>query len=437
MPEKLKIIGFSRRDWQGKEFKSFAKEAIISTNNLNREKKEKLSSFLGCLVFVQGNFDDFKSYQGLKEKIDSIEKSLGQCGNKSFHLAVPPSFYETIFKNLADSGLTIPCGGDLGWSRVLVEKPFGSDSLTALKLDKMLGKLFKEEQIFRIDHYLAKETLQNILAFRFSNVIFEPLWSAKFIDRIEINLFEKEGVSGRGAFYDEVGALKDVGQNHLLAMLALVAMEKPKEFKALSIRKERSKILEKLKPFSKEDIKENVVRGQYEGFKEEDGVEQDSKTETFFRVKTFIKNKRWKGVPFYLESGKSLSKSEASIKVFFKDRKKKTRDLNEKNEGFNQLTFRIQPDEGIDVHFWVKSPGFEYGLEEKTLSYLYDTGRETIPSAYEKVLFDCIKGDQTLFASTEEIQASWKFISSILDNWEKVPLKKYKAGSDPREIKNF
>lgn len=434
LPEKLKIVGFARRDWSDSDFQRFTKEAITEANQLSKQKKESIPKFLEHLTYVRGNFNEAEAYKAIEEKTKLIEKEFGQCPNKLFHLAVPPSLYETILNFLADSTLTEPCGGELGWSRVLVEKPFGSDTKTSLKLDKMLGKLFKEEQIFRIDHYLAKETLQNICYFRFSNVIFEPLWNKKYVDRIEIALLEELDVSGRGAFYDEVGALRDVGQNHLLQMLALIAMERPTDFHSEPLRKERAKVLSKIKNLSPSKIKEGVSRGQYEGFQKEEGVRTDSRTETYFKIKAFIENRRWQGVPFYLESGKALERSEAYIKVFFKNSHSTRNSQGENKEGLNELVFLIQPNEGIEIHFWVKEPGFEAKLKEKTLSYFYNTQPEAIPGDYEKLLFDCIKGDQTLFASTNEIQASWKFITSILDNWQSAPLHQYQRGANPKEV---
>jgi glucose-6-phosphate 1-dehydrogenase len=336
---------------------------------------------------------------------------------------VAPSFYEIILGNLSKSGLTVPCGGTLGWTRVLVEKPFGSDTDTAKKLDALLGTLFKEEQIFRIDHYFAKEALQNILAFRFSNSLFEPLWNNKHIEAVHIQLLEKNDVEGRGDFYDSVGALKDVGQNHILAMLALLTMSKPDAFDAHSVRRERANILKNLEPITGRNISESAVRAQYVGYKSEAGVSANSNTETYFRLKTFVDNRVWKGVPFYLESGKALSENKAEISIYFKDAS---------GDGkTNILSFRIQPDEAIKIRFWVKKPGFAMETEAKTLSFHYKDfpASRTIPDAYEKVLYDAIIGDQTLFTSTDEVKYAWKFITPIIDSWKTLPLRQYQRGS--------
>lgn len=426
LPKKILIIGISRRDYTDEIFREFLKKESISKKR-HGHSRAKVSEFLSKITYSQGMFEEKETYKRLEEKVFDLEKKLNTCADKSFYLAVHPDSYKTILKNLSLSSLAIPCGGDLGWSRVLIEKPFGNDVETAKKLDDTLGTLFKEEQIFRIDHYLAKEALQNILVFRFSNAIFEPLWNKKYIEKVEIKMLEDKGLAGRGFFYDRVGALRDVGQNHLLQMLALVAMEKPKEFSARHIRQERAKALEKLELIK--DVKKQAVRGQFEGFLSEKGVREKSQTETYFKIKAFLKNPKWKGVPFYLESGKELKKGEAYINVYFKSPSEK----NTKSgiECFpNVLTFRIQPKEGIDISFWTKVPGFKNKTERKTLSFSYKHNKSNIPNAYEKVLYDCLHGDQTLFASTEEIQASWKFITPIIKQWQKLPLHKYKKGAE-------
>ena len=421
LPNKFAIVGFSRKPFTREDFRVFVREHMnIKTGQY---KEEEVKHFIDHMYYEQGNFDASSSYAQLAQRLKNIDDTFHQCSNKLFHLSIPPSLYESIFQHLSNSGLTIPCGGDEGWTRILVEKPFGNDSEMAKKLDKKLGELFDENQVFRIDHYLAKEALQNILAFRFSNSLFEPLWNRKHVDKVHIKLLEKIGMEGRGAFYDGIGALKDVGQNHMLQMLALIAMEPPASTDAATIRNERAKVLNRLQPMTAKNIASRVVRGQYEGYKFEGGVKEYTQTETYFRIESYINNARWKNVPFYLESGKSLADTKTEIDVYFKNEKDEERQ--------NILTFRIQPDEGIKIRFWVKTPGFTMDVEPKLLKFKYSDSASlsVLPDAYEKVLRDAIIGDQTLFTSTEEVASAWKYVTSVLSSWNIVPLTIYKKGS--------
>lgn len=420
LPKKFAIVGFSRRPFTREDFRQFIRTHMKVKPG--QYKEEDVKHFIDHMYYEQGNFDNPQSYAQLSQRLKLIDDNFGQCSNKLFHLSIPPSLYESIFDHLANSGLTIPCGGDEGWTRVLVEKPFGNDVETAKNLDKKLGQLFNENQIFRIDHYLAKEALQNIMAFRFANSLFEPLWNHHHIDKVHIKLLEKIGMEGRGATYDYIGALKDVGQNHILQMLALVAMENPDSFDASDIRNARAHILKHLRPMTTRNINQFAVRGQYEGYKSEVGVREHTQTETYFRLETYIDTSRWKNVPFYLESGKSLFETKTEIDIYFK---------NEVEDRQNVLTFRIQPDEGIKIRFWVKTPGFDMKVEPKTMKFKYADFQSlsVLPDAYEKVLFDAIMGDQTLFTSTDEVLYAWKYISTVISSWNAVPLTIYKKGS--------
>lgn len=430
LPTKLRIIGFSRRTWSKTEFTSYVRDVLAAHER--QHPGELVEKFLKKFVYCQALFDDADAYRRLGELIMSIEKSaFRRCANKLYYLAVPPHFYEGIFRELALSGLTIPCGGNEGWARILVEKPFGNDVKTAKKLDELLGLLFKEEQIFRIDHYLAKEALQNLLAFRFSNALFEPVWNHEHIDKVFITLSETDTIGTRGEFYDGVGALKDVGQNHLLQMLGLIAMEPPKDASGYAIRKERAQVLRTLHGGGS-PLAHYLVRGQYKGYKQEKGVNPESATETFFSMKVFVRNRRFRGVPFILTSGKGLAHAKTEIVVCFKPphhcscRAQQARCMHE-----NTLTFRIQPNEGIDLRFWIKKPGFSNELEEKHLSFSYTADKMTVrlPDAYERLLADALAGDQTLFTSTEEVQAAWRFIMPILAAWQSEPLTVYDVGT--------
>ena len=433
LPERIKIVGIGRRLFSDKEYRFFVKEAL--ENKKHKHSEKELEDFLEHIVYHEGDFTKPESYKKLSKKLISIEDDFGQCSNKLFYLAVAPVNYHTIFRQLADSGLTIPCSFETGWTRILVEKPFGEDIKTAHELDKILGLLFKEEQIFRIDHYLGKETLQDILMFRFSNLIFEPVWNNKYIEKVEILLHEELGIEGRGVFYDKIGALRDVGQNHMLQMLSFVAMDNPGTLDGVAIRKERAKLLSSVESISKKEIKKNIIRGQYLGYRKEVGVNENSKTETYFKIKTFVNNKRWKGVPFYLEGGKGLKTKRTEINIHFKKTDKCLCPPELEQNHANILTFKIQPDEGISIVFWTKKLGLTMELEPKKLSFSYLTEKTKFASAYEHILLDAIKGDQTLFTSTQEVSAAWEFITPILDNWKDLDLVEYKKGEEGFNIK--
>jgi glucose-6-phosphate 1-dehydrogenase len=434
LPQRFAIVGFSRRPFSREEFREYIRE------NLNIKpgefKEEDIKHFLDHMSYEQGFFDSVPAYQRLSEKLKAVDDRWGQCSNKLFHLSVPPALYEGILMNLSASGLTIPCDDLSGWTRILIEKPFGNDIHTARSLDKLLGKLFDEKQIFRIDHYLAKEALQNIMAFRFLNPIFEPMWCSDYIEKVHIKIFEEIGMEGRGAYYDPIGAIRDMGQNHMLQMLALIGMNKPRSSSAEAIREERAKVISSLKAIPGGKLKNFVTRGQYTGYLSEPGVKPNSNTETYFRLEAHVSNSRWRGVPFYLESGKEMAENKAEIDIYFKSGKSllgpKTAD--EFNTQ-NILTFRIQPDECIKIKFFVKTPGYGFKTEPKTLKFKYSevpSFNEAIPNPYERLIHDAFIGDQTLFASTDEVIAAWKFVMPVLENLSKLQLKLYEKRS--REI---
>lgn len=423
LPEMFQVVGFARQDLTHEQFRQNV-EGITGLNG----------DFSKYFVYQQGLFEELAGYKKLAELLGQKDNHWQVCSNKLFYLAVPPQYYETIFNNLADSGLTIPCSPEEGWTRVIVEKPFGKDLQTAQELDRLLGKLFKEEQIYRIDHYLGKETVQNILAFRFSNFFLQDSWNKDSIERISIHLLEKEGIGNRGAFYDGIGALRDVGQNHVLQLLALFTMENPVSFDGESIRHARAKVLESLKKPGSKDIEQYTMRGQYDGYTKEEGIDASSKTETYFKIQTFLETPRWEGTPIILESGKHLAESKAEVLVEFKH----TGPCLCPSQGphlRNVLRYQIQPEERISISFWVKKPGQEMKLEEKSFVFDY---REAFQSqefadAYEKLLLSCIQGDQTSFVSTDEILASWKFIDPIVRSWkdDKIPLRVHPQGRMP------
>ncbi|MDA1337698.1 MAG: glucose-6-phosphate dehydrogenase [bacterium] len=436
LPELFQVIGFSKDDLDKDGFRHMVREM---TQAKVQATQEEIDSFSKFFVYEQGTFEKEEGYQKLAEFLGYKDKEWKVCSNKLFYLAVPPQHYKTIFENLASSGLTKPCSKEEGWTRVIVEKPFGKDLQTAQELDRMLGALFYEEQIYRMDHYLGKETVQNILAFRFSNSFLQDSWNKKGVEQITIRLLEKEGVGERGAFYDGLGALRDVGQNHLLQLLSLFCMETPLKFDGDSLRRERAKVLKALPTISTDDIKTYAKRGQYEGYGEEKNVVQSSNTETYFSIQTSLKNDTWEGVPILLESGKGMKENLVEVEVVFRHPTPCLCPSEANKHYHNVLHYFIQPKEGIAMSLWVKKPGPIMTIEEKAFTFDYKSafGKEEFADPYERLLLNCIQGDQTLFVSTEEIMASWKFVDSILRGWgkTKAPLVVYPKGASAIETK--
>ncbi len=431
LPKLFRVLGVARRPLTTPEFRDTVRSTLLE--HLGREATgDQLKAFLNRFDYQSGQFAHLKDYRSLARRLGHIDGEWRACSNKLFYLAVPPELYATIFQHLAKSNLTLPCSPDEGWTRVIVEKPFGRDQKTAKRLDTLLGKLFREEQIYRIDHYLAKEMLQNILTFRFSNNLLEESWNNRFIERIDIRLLEEQGVEDRGAFYDGVGALRDVGQNHLLQMLALVTMDNPRTLTAESIRRERSHVLASLRRLERSEIERHSFRGQYHGYRSIAQVAPRSTTETYFAVRTFIDNPRWQGVPIYLESGKKLAEKLKEIVVTFKH---PSPCLCPAGRHFqNTVRFTLEPTEGIQITFWAKQPGLALDIEERSLNFRLSGRRPAKQDveAYGKLLLDCFAGDQTLFVSTQEIQLMWQAIDPIMQAWQKnyVPLEEYQPG-DP------
>ena len=428
LPERFRVIAFSRRDYDNRMFRDYLGEILESKHGIS---KKELKPYLDLYTYAKGDFTTSAGYEDLAGVLAGIDRGWGVCTNKLFYLAVSPEMYETIFNNLSSSGLTRPCSPEEGWTRVIVEKPFGQDNASAQKLDLRLGKLFQEVQIYRIDHYLAKEMLQNILAFRFSNNLFEKNWSAGAIERIDIKLWEKIGVEERGPFYDSIGALRDVGQNHLLQMLALVTMDLPPNFSASSVRQARNEVLKTLKTPSLRDIRKTTLRAQYAGYRRIEGVKHASTTETYFKILAFLESPRWRGVPIIMESGKRMGEVKKGITVTFKH---PTPCLCLGEHHQNKVVFALEPEERITIHFWSKKPGLDLSMEERTFEFLLRASgqKSQYVEEYEKLLLDCIVGDQTLFTSTDEVGAMWKYIDPIIRAWQKnkVPLKNYPADSN-------
>lgn len=425
LPEDFFIVGFSRKALSDVAYQQFIETSLIGKG------KVADAAFITRGRYKQGDLTQVDSYRDLATYLYELDESLGVCTNKLFYLAVPPTLYEPVCTNIAAVGLTVPCkehAGDASWSRLLIEKPFGDDRAHAEYLDVLLGKLFDESQIFRIDHYLAKETLQNVLAFRFSNPLFASLWSSNAIASIDIELLESFGIKKRAGFYNGIGALRDVGQNHILQMLALIAMEEPHAVTAAAIRDARADVLEQVKLHG--TLADSVVRGQYSGYRDTEGVPTDSQTETFFSLILEVASPRWYGTRFTVRSGKALYETCARITVHFKEKISAWATV----PATNTITFMIQPNESISVRFLVKRPGFTEELIEKELTFAYPLQQERLPDAYERVLFDALRGDQTLFPSTREVQAQWNIIMPILEQWGTLPLRHYEQGVHPQTI---
>lgn len=420
LPELFNVIGFSRRDLSKEDVDKLVR-TIIKIHRDIMPSEEDLKGFLKYFTYVQGNFTNLEDYKKLGEKLGLIDNEWASCSSKLYYLSVPPAFYKDIFNNIAKSGLAKECSDETGWTRVIVEKPFGQDLGTAKELDMLLAELFREEQIFRIDHFVAKEMLQNIIAFRFANKFIENSWDNNSIESIEIYFPEDFGVENRTNFYEGVGALRDVGQNHLLQILALTTMEEPKNFSDKEIRTKRAEILKKLHIPNVEEIKQITFRGQYESYKYAENIPENSKTETYFKIKTFLEYPKWENVPIILESGKNMHEKDLKIYVNFKV----------KNGVKNLVTFDLDgADMGIYIDFWAKKPGLKMELEKRKLSFslLEDCEECSFAEPYEKLILDCMNGDQTLFISSAEIKALWRFIDPIICAWDsnEVPLVKYK-----------
>lgn len=429
LPKDFYIIGFARREMNIDQF---------NDTFINLVQDKKWPEFSKHISYQQGLFGEERGYKELITRLKKLDDNLGACVTRLFYLATPPQNYAEILQNLSQTKLSEGCGqGSSKWTRVIIEKPFGKDLETAKALDKMLADTFEERQIFRVDHYLGKETVQNILAFRFANSIFEPVWNNTYIDHVQVTFAEKKGISSRGKFFDGVGQLRDVGQNHLLQLVAAVAMEQPKSFSREGVRDARAAVMHAIKPMSPEEVAKNVVRGQYEGYRQEPNVDPVSSTETYIAMKLFVDTPRFSGVPFYVRAGKKMAKDFVEISIVFTQ----TCHILFKEFGCpefgNVLTFRIQPDEGIRLRVIAKQPAAQLALQPVDMKFSYhDQFGKHGQDAYEKILMDIFAGDQMLFNRSDELESSWEFITHILKGWgkQKKPIKKYAPGTwGPKE----
>ncbi len=424
---KFYVVGFARRELSDQEY------VHMLGDELEFHKDPAWAEFAKNIYYQQGFFDQAEGYERLIAKLEAFDKEIGSCITRLFYLATPPDNYEIILHNLSTTKLSEGCGpGSEKWTRLAIEKPFGRDLETARSLDRKLATIFEERQIYRVDHYLGKETLQNMLAFRFANSIFEPVWNKEHIDHVQITWAETEGVRTRGKFFDGVGILRDVCQNHLLQMLATVAMEQPVSFTKEGVRDARANAIKSIRHINPKDTAEYVVRGQYEGYLQEKNVEPHSLTETFVAMKVFVDTPRFDDIPFYLRAGKTMKKEMMDIKVVFKQ----TCHILFKEYGCpevgNVLTIRIQPDEGITLRVIAKKLGTHLALDTADMKFSYHQsfGGHGV-DAYEKILLDILKGDQMLFNRSDELDSSWQLISDILKGWkqEKQKISVYKKGT--------
>ncbi|OOF45200.1 glucose-6-phosphate dehydrogenase [Rodentibacter trehalosifermentans] len=415
--ENFSVLGVARSELNDETFRTKMREALIKNEDTT---PEILDEFCHHLYYQAVNTADAADYGKLVPRLDELHDKYQTCGNTLYYMSTPPSLYGVIPECLAAHGLNTE---EYGWKRIIVEKPFGYDERTAQVLDVQIHRFFEEHQIYRIDHYLGKETVQNLLVLRFSNGWFEPLWNRNFIDYVEITGAESIGVEERGGYYDGSGAMRDMFQNHLLQVLAMVAMEPPAIINADSMRDEVAKVMHCLRPLTQEDVEHNLVLGQYtagevngnivKGYLEEKGVPADSHTETYMALRCEIENWRWAGVPFYVRTGKRLPARVTEIVIHFKTT---PHPVFSQNAPENKLIIRIQPDEGISMRFGLKKPGAGFEAKEVSMDFRYaDLAGAQVLTAYERLLLDAMKGDATLFARTDAVHAAWQFVQPILD----------------------
>ncbi len=440
LPERFAVVGVARPAIPEEHYRAQMQERLRNAEDepIDSTHWAKIGD---RLHYINGEFDDADLYVRLRGLLEDLDRRYGTPGNYLFYLAVPPTLFGTVALHLTSAGLTDERGGH--WRRVIVEKPFGQDLQSALALNAEIASGLEEKQIYRIDHYLGKETVQNILAFRFANGIFEPVWNRRYVDHVQMTVAEKVGIEGRGAYYDQAGALRDMVQNHMFQILTLIAMEPPISFRADDVRDEKVKVLHAVPPFTPDDVRGCAVRGQYAGYRQEKNVTPDSTTETFVALRLLIDNWRWADVPFYLRTGKKMSGRLTEIAVQFKRppfmlfRQTSIDHLNP-----NVLIIRVQPNEGISLAFDAKKPGPLEELGTVTMDFSYSKYFGTEPSTgYETLLYDAMTGDQTLFHRMDMVKAGWQVVEPFLETWRHDGargLSIYEPGTDgPPEAKEL
>jgi glucose-6-phosphate 1-dehydrogenase len=443
LPANFAVLGFAMEAMDDVSYREFAK---VGVEKFSRQALDAhhWPDFERCLHYQQGSFTNPEAYQQLKKRLEEIETTFGIPGNRVFYLAIPPALIETCVTQLNAAGLVMPLDGKSPFSRIIVEKPIGRDLESARQVNATLCANFDEQQIYRIDHYLGKETVQNILAMRFGNVIFEPLWNARYIDHVQITVAEEEGVGTRAGYYDRAGALRDMVQNHILQLLTLIAMEPPWSMNADIMRDHRQNVLSCLRPITAENFDQHVVRAQYgpgyyhgedvPGYRRENGVSQDSTTETYVALKVFIDNWRWAGVPFYIRTGKRMPKRASEIAIQFKSVPPILFNANHDQPlEPNVLALSIQPNEGLSLRIATKLPGARLKIFPVKMDFRYgSTFGEQSPEAYERLLLDVMAGDASLFMRRDMVESSWHWIDDILNIWASKRtrwLPEYSAGT--------
>ena len=424
LPPGFSLVGFARRDWADQDFAQIVHDSV--KEHARTEFREEVWKQLAeGFRFVPGNFDDDVAFDQLRRTIEELDELRGTAGNYAFYLAIPPGFFGDVVGQLKEHGLAQP--PEDSWRRVVVEKPFGHDLESARELNHILDDVFPPESVFRIDHYLGKETVQNILAMRFANEMFEPIWNSNYVDHVQITMAEDVGIGGRAGYYDGIGAARDVIQNHLLQLMSLVAMEEPTSFDAESLRIEKQKVLSSVVLPRRLDL--TTARGQYAagwagggkviGYLEEEGIKKTSTTETYAAIKLHVDTRRWAGVPFYLRTGKRLGRRVTEVAVVFKRAphlpftETATEELTQ-----NALVVRVQPDEGMTIRFGSKVPGTAMEIRDVNMDFAYGGSfTEASPEAYERLILDVLLGDPPLFPRHEEVELSWKILDPILEHW--------------------
>jgi glucose-6-phosphate 1-dehydrogenase len=451
LPRGLLIVGSARSQLGDEEFRRNMRAAVVEFARGGLGAVEAWEQFAARLHYIPANYREAESYLRLKDALARLENEHATGGRKILYLAIPPDQYAPVIQQIAVAGLAGRHARGDAWTRVVIEKPFGTDLESARELNRETHEAFDESQVYRIDHYLGKETVQNILVFRFGNAVFEPIWNRRYVDYVEITAAETVGIESRGGYYEQAGALRDMFQNHLLQLLCLTAMEPPVRFAADPVRDEKVKVLQAIRPISPAEIDQALVRGQYGagaidgktmvGYREENGVDPHSATETYAALKLWIDNWRWQGVPFYLRSGKRLAKRVTEIAIHFKKPPmlffNSCSAVDQLNS--NVLVLRIQPDEGISLTFEVKPPGPEVCVNSLCLDFDYEKAFGAAPpDAYETLLLDCLRGDSTLFTRQDWVEFAWSLITPLLKAKRRDPLPAYQAGAwGPKEADEF